>query len=143
MDLPELTPWKAAMLLLLPLVHRAPKLRAWLAVFASSILAFLFPLSPEAYLAIDIACGALVLAKPAGIPQKAIGMVFAFMAIIDVGYLISPQLDRGILYYWVMVTLGWAQFAILAAWGSYDAGTYLLGRLGPRRRSVASRADIQ
>ena len=130
------------MLVILPLMSRAPKVRAWLAVMLSSILAFLFPLSPEAYLAIDFGCGALVLAKPAGIPQKIIGMVFAIMALIDAGYLVSPQLDHGILYYWIMLVLGWAQFAILAAWGSHDAGSYLVGRLGPFRGAVASRADI-
>jgi hypothetical protein len=142
MDWPELTPWKLAMLVILPLLTRGPKLRAWLAVFASAVLAWLFPLSPSAYLLIDLACGALVLAKPAGVAQKSIGTVFAIMAIIDAGYLLSPQADHGILYYWIMLTLGWVQFAVLAAWGSYDAGTYLSRRFGVARRTVASGADI-
>ncbi len=142
MDMPELTPWKAAMLLILPLMGRAPKLRAWIAVMGSSVLAWLLPLSPEMYLAIDLACGALVLAKPAGIPQKAIGLVFANMALIDAGYIVSPQADHGILYYWIMLVLGWVQFAILATWGAYDAGTYIARRFGLAGRPVVNRADI-
>lgn len=143
MDMPELTPWKLAMIVIAPLMHKAPKLRAWLAVFASSVLAWLFALKPEYYLAIDVACGALVLAKPAGVAQKAIGLIFANMALIDAGYIVSPQADQGILYYWLMLILGWVQFAILAAWGAYDAGSYLARRFGPRRRPVAARADIR
>ena len=141
MDAPELTPWKVAMFVILPLMKRGPKLRAWLAVAVASDLAWAFPLSPQAYLAIDLAFGALVLAKPAGVAQKAIGLVFANMALIDVGYLLSPQLDHGILYYWIMLVLGWVQFAILAVWGAYDAGSYLYRRLGLDRRLLANRAD--
>ncbi len=129
------------MLVILPLMKRGPKLRAWLAVAVASALAWEFPLTPEAYLAIDLGCGALVLAKPAGLPQKAIGLVFANMALIDAGYIVSPQLDHGILYYWIMLVLGWVQFAILAAWGAYDAGSYLYRRFGLDRRVLASRAD--
>jgi len=155
MDMPELTPWKAAMLIIVPFMARAPKLRAWLAVFTASVLAFYMPAivaaqmgttliqaTPGTYLAIDVLCGGLVLAKPAGIPQKAIGLVFANMALIDAGYLVSPQADHGILYYWIMLVLGWVQFAILAAWGAYDAGTYIAGRFGLAGRPVAYRADL-
>lgn len=130
------------MLLILPLMHRAPKLRAWLAVFVSSVLAWLFALKPEYYLAIDLACGALVLAKPAGVAQKSIGLIFANMALIDAGYIISPQADHGILYYEIMLILGWVQFGILACWGFHDVGSYLARRFGPRGRPVAARADI-
>lgn len=131
------------MLLILPLMHRAPKTRAWVAVFASSVLAWLLPIKPEYYLAIDMACGALVLAKPAGVAQKSIGLIFANMALIDAGYLVSPQADHGILYYQIMLVLGWVQFAILATWGAYDTGSYLARRFGFVRRPVAARADIR
>lgn len=141
MDLPELTPWKLAMIAIVPLLRRGPKLRAWFAVMLASVLAYYFPLAPEAYLAIDLGCGALVLAKPAGMAQKAIGLVFANMALIDAGYMVSPQLDHGILYYWIMLVLGWVQFAILATWGAYDAGTYIARRFGLAGRPVAGRAD--
>lgn len=143
MDLPELTPWKGAMLIILPLLARGPKLRAWLAVFAASVLAFVLPLKPEAYLAIDLACGALVLARPAGLPQKTIGLLFAIMAVIDMGYMVSPQLDHGMLYYQIMLILGWVQFAVLAAWGSYDAGKLVAHWLGFGGRPVSVQADIR
>ena len=150
MSLPELTPWKIAMLAIVPLMRRGPKVRAWVAVFAASVLAYYLPalvaewahksvddVTPATYMVIDLAAGALVLARPAGVAQKAIGLVFANMALIDAGYLLSPQLDHGILYYWIMLVLGWVQFAILAAWGSYDAGAYLARWFGPLRRLLA------
>lgn len=141
------------MLMLLPLMAESrvvqtwrsllhfQKPRAWLAVFLSSILAWCFPLSPEAYLAIDLFCGGLVIARPAGVPQKAIGLIFSMMALIDAGYIVSPQADHGMLYYRVMVILGWTQFGILAAWGSYDAWGYCARRFGFARGAVAHRAD--
>lgn len=147
--------WKTAMVVILPLMleRRAvtawtklisyQKPRAWFAVFLSSLLAVLFPLSPAAYLAIDLFCGGLVIARPAGSAQKAIGLIFTMMALIDCGYIISPQADHGILYYEVMVILGWAQFAILLLWGSYDAWRYCASRFEPHRRPVAIEADIR
>lgn len=131
------------MLCIAPFMPGGAKPRAWLAVFLSSGLAWFFPLSPAAYLAIDLFCGGLVLAKPAGVAQKSIGLLFAMMAIVDVGYLVSPQLDGGLLYYGVMVALGWLQFAILAIWGLHDAGKYCARRFGHHRRKVAHRNDIR
>lgn len=135
--------WKIAMLCIIPLMLGGHKPRAWLAVFLSSILAAVFALRPEAYLAIDLLCGFAVLMRPAGLEQKAIGMIFAGMAVIDVGYMLSPQADGGITFYYVLSTLGWLQFAILAWWGSHDTGKAIAGRFGRHRHSLARGNGVQ
>lgn len=120
-----MTAWKWSMLAILPLMYgRWQRLRTWGAVFASSMLAWLLPLQPDAYIVIDLLCGALVLTKPAGLAQRAIGLLFAAMLIVDVGYRISPQLDGGVLYYWALSILGWMQWAVLACWGAHDFGKF-------------------
>lgn len=145
--------WKIAMLCIIPLMafgaHISfrslllPKPRAWLAVFLSSVMAAFFAFRPEAYLAIDLFFGGLVLARPAGIAQKAIGLIFAGMAVVDIGYVISPRLDGGLLFYWVLSVLGWVQFSILAAWGSYDLGRHVFSRLGLDRHPLVTGASVR
>lgn len=134
--------WKIAMLCLLPLMFGGAKPRTWGAVMGSSVMAMFLPMLPAAYLVIDIACGGLVLVRPAGTAQRAIGLLFSFMAIIDLGYLLSPQLAP-LTYYWTLSVLGWGQFAILACWGAYDTGKAIVLRYGPRRHLLAVGAGSQ
>lgn len=137
-----MTDWKMAMFALIPLMSGRQKLRTWAAVLMSSILAMLVS-GPEAYIVIDLICGLAVLTKPAGAAQRAIGLLFAGMLIVDVGYAVSPQLDGGMLYYRVLSALGWLQWAILAAWGLYDVRQAIARRLGPPRRALADQAGAR
>lgn len=131
------------MVCVLPTMMGRHRLRAWLSVMASSLLALLVPhLSPVAYFGIDMLCGAMVLARPAGCAQRAIGMLFACMAVFDIAYWVSPQIDRGELYYWGLMSLGWAQWTILAVWGFYDTGKVIARRAGFSGRQVVGRASI-
>jgi len=136
-------PWHWAMLMLVPLILDKVRGRVWAVLVLGSIASHVLAFDPKAYLAIDLVCGYLVLRKPAGLAQKAIGLLFAGMAIIDIGYIFSPQADEGMLLYQVLTAIGWLQFAIMAVWGSHDAGTAFARRVWPHRRSLASRADIR
>ena len=138
-----MTDWKLAMLCLLPLMWGGAKPRTWAAVIGASLMAMVSPYEPASYLAIDLFCGGLVLAKPAGLSQKTIGILFAIMAVIDTGYLLSPRADNGITYYYILSTIGWVQFAVLAAWGAHDAGTTLARRFGNNRHKVAHRTGLR
>lgn len=129
------------MLCIVPLMWGGAKPRAWAAVMASSVLAFMVgALDPRAYLLIDLVCGALVLARPAGCFQRAIGGLFAMMLLFDVGYIISPKLDGGMQYYTGLAALGWLQFALLAVWGAHDTGRLVVRWLWPARPQVAGGA---
>jgi hypothetical protein len=139
-----MTDWKLAMVMVLPMMWGGAKPRAWAVVMLSSVLSALVGvLEPRVFLAIDLVCGALILARPAGCAQRAIGMLFAMMALFDVGYIISPRLDGGAQYYTGLSALGWVQFAILAAWGAHDTGRLVVGRLGPSRHSLARGAGTR
>lgn len=111
--------WKLAMVLALPLMWGGAKPRTWLAMFAGSVAAIYVPFA-SAYVFIDIASGAAVLKRPACMAQKAIGLFFAAMVMFDVGYLFSSRSNPE-LFAQTMSWLGWVQFAILLAWGGYDA----------------------
>lgn len=129
--------WYFAMIGILPLMWGGTKPRAWCAIMASSLLSLAVPFSPLGYLVTDLICGALVLARPAQLPQRAIGLLFTVMALLDLGYLLSPQLDGGLLFYRILFGLGWVQLAILAAWGAYDTGKTAGRRIGAYRHQMA------
>ena len=139
----SLTPWKIAMLSIVWLMLSKQKARTWLALMAASFLSWCFVLSPPAYIMIDLVAGALVLTRPAGKAQRLIGMLFSGMVIVDVGYWLSPQLDGGVLYYQALLLIGWAQWAILLAWGLYDVREVVGRRLGLVGRAVADRAGAR
>lgn len=138
-----LTPWKIAMLAIVGLMLSRQKARTWLALMAASLLSWCFALRPEAYIVLDLVSGALVLTRPAGPAQRLIGLLFAGMVIVDIGYWVSPQLDGGALYYQALQLIGWAQWAILAAWGLYDVREVVGRRLGLVGRAVADRAGAR
>lgn len=119
------------MLCLLPFMFfgdRKAKLRTWGALFAASLAAMVFPYV-GVYIAIDLIAGAVVLTRPAGIEQRLIGLLFAGMAIFDIGFILGGQNDPD-QYVRFMLILGWAQAAILAIWGAHD----ILGRYLVRHR---------
>lgn len=115
----HLTAWKAAMLMLTPFMRGRQMLRAWVAMFGASVAAY-FVRDPVAYIAIDAIAAALVMARPSGLPQRAIGALFVLMLMFDLGFYLSPQANPG-LFYMVLMALGWGQWAILAGWTGHDA----------------------
>lgn len=139
--------WKLAMLAALPFMGRGAKLRTWIALMGASMAAMAFPpLSVGAYVAIDIAAGGLVLAKPAGDVQRIIGRLFIVMVMFHLGYLVSraiwPIEGAEMFYYQANAATGWLQFLCLAGWGLCDAGKALVG-FADRRRVARSAVSVQ
>jgi len=120
--------WKIAMLLMLPLMIGGAKPRVWFVMFGASALAAIFP-HPPAWLMIDLLAGALVLRRPAGQAQRLIGLIFAGMAMFDIGFLIGGSRDT-IAFTGFLACLGWVQFVILLAWGLHDHFGHCFRRLG-------------
>jgi hypothetical protein len=72
------------------------------------------------YLAIDAIAAAIVVARPAGLPQKAIGLLFVWMMMFDLGFLLSPHAGWD-LFAALSTGIGWLQWCILAGWEGHDA----------------------
>lgn len=129
--------WKLAMLaLLLFLLFDSkgavgPKHRVWLAMFGASLAALYVPLA-SGFLVIDLLAGALVLKRPAGVAQRCIGLLFAGMAVFDIGYIIGGAQSPG-QFVQFMSLIGWLQFTILLLWGLHDRWGFDLHRAGAGR----------
>lgn len=85
-----------------------------------------------AYIAIDLAAAALILIRPAGIAQKAIGFCFAVMVLAHIG-VVGASLSGPVhtaIYDDLNTRLGWAQFLILLMWSCTDVGKTALRSLG-------------
>lgn len=132
--------WFAAMICTLPLLAvgspvrflgvRMPwgqKARTWVALFGASIAAWLVKLDnpASAYAVIDALAAYLVLRKPLGEMQRAIGVLFIGMLGIDVGFASACWLQPGPHDYGGYTAfnqlMGWLQWACLASWGGGDA----------------------
>lgn len=96
------------------------------------------------YAVIDFLSACLVLARPAGAAQKAIGVCFAGMILYHAGIALAVWLFGTDInyapYYDFMTRVGWLQFAILAAWGSWDSGGAVYNRF-LRRRTVVTHSS--
>lgn len=119
-----LSDWKLAMLALMLFLlfdskgSMGPKHRVWVAMFGASLAALYAPF-PSGFLAIDLLVGALVLKRPAGVAQRCIGILFAGMAVFDIGYIIGGQSSPGQFVQFLSL-IGWLQFTILLMWGLHD-----------------------
>lgn len=134
-----MTPWFLAMAAIMPLMGLGARGRVWLVMICSSLSTLPFPsgtLLPALFN--DLICGAVLLKlfRPHGCAQRAIGALFAFMALFDIGFLLSPQNDVRT-YYAAMMAMSWGQFAILAVWGAHDVGKVVARRFGIGRHSLA------
>lgn len=115
------------------------RVRSWLALFAAGLLGHVANVNlggtdwlMGAYIAIDLAAAGIILIRPAGIAQKAIGFCFAVMVLAHIGVL-SASLSGPInttTYNDLNVRLGWAQFLILLLWSCTDVGKAILRYLG-------------
>lgn len=95
------------------------------AALAASMLPYI-----SAFVAIDIIAAAIVLRHPLGIAQRLIGVLFVGMVFFELGFLISEGHQQALMLSGLS-GLGWAQWAILAAWGMYDAWRYCVRRFSP------------
>lgn len=130
--------WKCAMLAIVPLMAGGPeRTRAWAAMMGGSVATMLLPYAP-AYLMFDLVAGAVVLRRPAGTAQRMIALIFAGMAIFDIGFLIGGQRDAA-MFTAFQSLLGWVQFAILLAWGLHDRFGHRFRGPGPRRGQAVAR----
>lgn len=134
------------MLCLLPLMLEwarmkdGRKLRTWAAMMGASLAAMFAPFV-TAFVVIDIIAAAVVLKRPASCAQRMIGLLFVGMVFFELGYLISPRNQHGLLMFGLQ-GLGWMQFAILAAWGCHDVLGYYLDRRGTAGSQVAAERRI-
>ncbi len=121
------------------------KLRTWAALFCSSLAGWIAVANSEAvpvlsFIIIDILAGVVVLARPAGLAQRAIGLCYGVMILSHIGYKIALLYFQGVVsstsYEAFMTFAGWAQLVILTVWSGWDVGRALLHRVGFRRTVV-------
>lgn len=111
--------WKLAMIVLAPMMRGRQMLRTWAAVMGASVAAY-FVQDIVAYMAIDAIAAAVVMARPAGYAQKAIGAIFVSMLMFDLGFFLSPH-NGWDLFLLASTVAGWVQWLILGAWAGHDA----------------------
>ena len=108
--------------------------RTWAAMFGAGLAASMFsPFSIPAFALIDGIAGYIVLKRPRGETQRAIGLLFVAMLFIHVGFFTACWLQPGAQdfmgYALVNRYIGWLQLACLALWGSMNAlGFAIRGR---------------
>lgn len=121
------------MLGLSPFMRGHQMLRTWAAVMGASAATY-FVHDPVGYMAIDAIAAAIVMARPAGLPQRAIGALFTLMVLFDLGFYLSPHADWG-LFVSALSIVGWVQWLILAGWAGHDAWGHYLRWSDPRSGS--------
>ena len=139
-----MTAWHLGMLALLPFMGSGPKARTWAALMCAGVTPWLLPaMAVPAYIVIDAIAGAVVLRRPAGFTQRAIGACFALLVMFHVGFLMSHTGGDTAMYYQANVVTGWAQFILLAAWGLSDVGKAILHRFGHWRGLPTVSSGVQ
>ena len=113
-----MTSWDAAMLGLSPFMRGHQMMRTWLALMCASLPTFIVT-DAVGYFLVDVTAAAIVMARPAGLPQRMIGGLFTLMALFDLGYVLSSQADWSLFTSALRYT-GWAQWAVLAGWAGHD-----------------------
>jgi len=136
-------PWHWAMLALLPFMGDSHRLRTWAALMGASVAPHLLPvMSVEWYVVIDAVAGTLVLRRPTGCAQRAIGALFALMVVYSVGYMLADNPAGASVYLDAHTITGWAQWGCLAGWGLYNGGKALYDRGRAARRLLASGESV-
>ena len=106
------------MLGLSPFMRGRQMLRTWIVLMGASVATYVVH-DPVSFMAIDAISAAAIMARPSGLPQRAIGALFTLMVLFDLGFYLSPQNGWG-LYYSALSVVGWVQWAILAGWAGHD-----------------------
>ena len=128
-------PWVLVMVAALPLMWpqrfegklRWPKLRTWTALFGASLSSWMVTPAVGAtpfllYALICFAGAAIVMVRPAGTAQRAIAMIFAFMAAFNGGAYLAGEPNGGPVYSAMLHYAGWSQLFILLFWGCTNVG---------------------
>jgi hypothetical protein len=105
--------------MLLPVMRERQMLRVWLAMFGASVATF-FVHDAVSYMAVDAIAAAIVMARPAGLAQRAIGALFIWMMMLDLGFYLSTH-DGWELFVALSTLTGWLQWLILGTWAGHDA----------------------
>jgi hypothetical protein len=121
-----MTNWEIAMAALVPFIRQWTIARVFVAMALASGATY-FTHDPLAWIVIDGLAAAIVMARPAALPQRLIGAAFVVMMCFSLGYYLSPQVDGGTVYNW-MNALGWFQWLILAGWISHGIWRKMDGR---------------
>ena len=122
------------------------RVRTWIALFGAGFLGQYANATISnvdalmaSYIALDLTAAAIVLVRPAGIAQKAIGFCFAVMVLAHIGVVSASAVGpiNTVIYDDLNTRLGWAQFLVLLLWSCDDVGKAIVRRLWPVR-SVAN-----
>lgn len=137
--------WQIAMVCLLPLLAAGSprsfmgvslpwgkKARTWLVLFGAAFAGhFVAPGNIWGFALIDGIAAALVLQRPRGETQRAIGLLFVAMLFTHVGFYMGGRLQPGPYdlegYAHFNRLLGWLQWAFLATWGVRNAVVRFIG----------------
>ena len=136
--------WHWAMLAVFPLMLHRVRLRIWLIVAGASLAAALLPVMAVGwYIMVDFTAGALILRKPVGCAQRAVGALFAMMLLYSVGYILASNNAGADLYLTAQDFLGWLQWGCLLAWGAHDVGEAAVERVRAVRSLLAADAVVR
>lgn len=149
--------WPIAMVCILPLLAiGSPKRpfgvgipwgsrgRTWFILAGAGLAAFILaPFGIFAFAAIDGLSAALVLKRPRGEAQRAIGLLFIAMLFTHLGFYLAIRLQPGppdyTLYTQFNQLLGWLQWACLLSWGIGYAVERSIGSRGSAGNLLADR----
>ncbi len=100
--------------------------RTWLILFGAALAGGFFDAGNiMAFAAIDAVAVYLVLKRPRGEAQKAIGLIFAMMLCVHIGFYVACHMQPGPHdvegYAAYNRLLGWLQWAFLFSWGASSA----------------------
>ena len=118
------------------------RVRTWIALFGAGFLGQYANATISnvdalmaSYIALDLTAAAIVLVRPAGIAQKAIGFCFAVMVLAHIGVVSASAVGpiNTVIYDDLNTRLGWAQFLVLLLWSCDDVGKAVVRRLWPDR----------
>ena len=135
--------WKTAMIacLLLIIMQRAGgfwavhKLRTWAAMMLSSLWGMAAVSLTGDYTPVilwiigDCVAGLIVIMRPAGLAQKAIGFSYLMLVLYHIGFLLSGGKIIET-YIEFQIATGWAQIAVLLLWSVADVGRHIGHRIG-------------
>lgn len=153
--------WPVAMVCLLPLLAAGSPMRlagvhipwgkrgrTWLVLFCAGFAGTLFAAELIfAFAAIDGVAAAMVLKRPRGEAQRAIGLLFVGMLFVHLGFYLACRMQPGphdfTVYAQINRLLGWLQWACLLSWGVGYAVARRAGAGLVDRDSVPDRAGAR
>lgn len=133
--------WQIIMVGTAFLMHSPQQMRTWAALFfAGSTYLFIPPDWVFGFMLADFAAGVVIITRPAGQWQRAIGALFCCMVMFHVGYMVAAMTQHnpnGALYSKANQIVGWVQLFLLASWGLWDVGKPIRDWLRSRRGALA------